>query len=101
MGGRQKLSAAAARVAAWRGVPSGGGTGGRAGSAEAIDLLTEGDRLTQHAGFAIRLQVFHSEREDHRAALACMDRIEERSPLMVGSPARTSRPASAMTPAAA
>lgn len=49
---------------------------------EAINLLSAGDRLTQHAGFAIRLQAFHSEREDHRAALACIDRIEERSPLI-------------------
>ncbi len=49
---------------------------------EAIRILSEADRATQHAAFPMRLQVLHSEREEHKEGLECMDRIETRSPLM-------------------
>lgn len=49
---------------------------------EAIEILTEGNRSTQHPAYAARLQVIYSEREDPVAALACLDRIEALSPMM-------------------
>jgi tetratricopeptide (TPR) repeat protein len=49
---------------------------------EAIAMLRQGEQATQHPAFSTRLQAFYSEREDHVAALACLDRIEAHSPLM-------------------
>ncbi len=49
---------------------------------EAMSLLSEAHEHTQNGAFVIRLQSFYSEREDHQRALWCLDRYEERSPLM-------------------
>ena len=48
---------------------------------EGIRLLEEADRATQNAVFALRLQALHSEREDPRSGLRCLDRVEACSPL--------------------
>jgi cellulose synthase operon protein C len=49
---------------------------------EAIQLLENAKQNTQNAAFAIRLQAFYSEREDHERALKCLEIVEQRSPLM-------------------
>ncbi|MCU0795389.1 MAG: tetratricopeptide repeat protein [Akkermansiaceae bacterium] len=52
---------------------------------EAMQLLQEATDRTQNAAFPMRLQTIHSEREDHAAALVCLDLIEARNPLMTES----------------
>jgi tetratricopeptide (TPR) repeat protein len=52
---------------------------------EAVGLLEEADGATQNAAFALRLQSLYSEREDHVAALRCLETIERRLPLAEAS----------------
>lgn len=48
---------------------------------EALELLLDAHRNTQQAAFALKMQVIHSEREDHVQALWCLDEAERLSPL--------------------
>lgn len=48
---------------------------------EALGLLTAAHNATQNAAFSLKMQVLHSEREDHIQALRCLDEAERLSPL--------------------
>ncbi|MGC4016358.1 MAG: hypothetical protein QM755_17820 [Luteolibacter sp.] len=49
---------------------------------EAMQLLHKAHDATEHPAFALRLQAFYSEREDHERGLWCLDEAERRMPLI-------------------
>ena len=49
---------------------------------EAMDWLRRAHEATENGCFAMRLQAFHSEREEHEAGLRWLEEFEQRSPLL-------------------